>query len=333
MWAPTYRYDYLCHHGILGMKWGDRNGPPYPLGAEDHSSSEKKAGWRASLTNEQKENLKTVAKITAGVVLGATVVGGTIYLAKTGKLDDVISTGKQLVGKMNTKQTLEAFGGSGNFELPVQNKTAKALFGEIKAKANYTIQDDINVVNSVNGQHNCGPVSISLLSRYNHNINMVAKNADDVLDWDGIKKIYPGMETHPAIGPDAPDIIKLKDVSNYIGGKLKEGQNGMIGLKAKNSAITESHFVTIFKENGTLVYRDAQFSLKGPQGQVIRGLEYTADGKVSIGGKRIADKKMIKRLMDKLDNDYNFDVTQFARLDNVNLTDNKDILLEHFKKA
>lgn len=39
----------LYHHGILGQKWGDRNGPPYPLGSGEHSKSEVKAGWRASL--------------------------------------------------------------------------------------------------------------------------------------------------------------------------------------------------------------------------------------------------------------------------------------------
>lgn len=39
----------LYHHGIFGQKWGKKNGPPYPLDGPDHSSSEKKAGWRKSL--------------------------------------------------------------------------------------------------------------------------------------------------------------------------------------------------------------------------------------------------------------------------------------------
>lgn len=39
----------IQHHGILGQRWGKRNGPPYPLSSGRHSSSEKKAGWRKSL--------------------------------------------------------------------------------------------------------------------------------------------------------------------------------------------------------------------------------------------------------------------------------------------
>lgn len=50
--------DYLAHHGIVGMKWGHQNGPPYPLGADDHSASEKKAGWRRSLSSTGRGDLK-----------------------------------------------------------------------------------------------------------------------------------------------------------------------------------------------------------------------------------------------------------------------------------
>ncbi len=82
------------HHGILGQKWGKRNGPPYPLGTSDHSASEKKAGWKKSLgrtsaidnysskqyNDRQLSNGKSaVKKILTGVgavAIGAAVIAG-----------------------------------------------------------------------------------------------------------------------------------------------------------------------------------------------------------------------------------------------------------------
>lgn len=49
--------NYLEHHGVLGQKWHKRNGPPYPLGASDHSKSEQNAGWRKSLGTGRNEDL------------------------------------------------------------------------------------------------------------------------------------------------------------------------------------------------------------------------------------------------------------------------------------
>jgi len=36
-----YNDNYLAHHGILGQKWGKRNGPPYPLKSGAHTNAEK----------------------------------------------------------------------------------------------------------------------------------------------------------------------------------------------------------------------------------------------------------------------------------------------------
>lgn len=50
---------YIAHHGILGQKWGRKNGPPYPLDATDHSAAEKKAGtkgWTKEAKSENKQS-------------------------------------------------------------------------------------------------------------------------------------------------------------------------------------------------------------------------------------------------------------------------------------
>ena len=54
IYNPYVREElYLMHHGILGQRWGKKNGPPYPLSAGAHSASEKKAGWRESLAENR----------------------------------------------------------------------------------------------------------------------------------------------------------------------------------------------------------------------------------------------------------------------------------------
>lgn len=51
----------LYHHGIKGQKWGDKNGPPYPLSASSHSLSEKKEGTKG-WTKKAKAEHKSYGK-------------------------------------------------------------------------------------------------------------------------------------------------------------------------------------------------------------------------------------------------------------------------------
>lgn len=85
-----FESNYLMHHGILGQKWGKKNGPPYPLDSSQKSASEK---TMESKTEKHKKNAEKYAKNAIGVAGTAAVLGAVGLAANKG----LIKIGNQYV--------------------------------------------------------------------------------------------------------------------------------------------------------------------------------------------------------------------------------------------
>lgn len=57
----TYE-EYLRHSGILGMRWGHRNGPPYPLSRRNMSAAERRANPVSGESSEESVKVKKPEK-------------------------------------------------------------------------------------------------------------------------------------------------------------------------------------------------------------------------------------------------------------------------------
>ena len=66
-WAvtrTTCSNDSLSHHGIAGQKWGEQNGPPYPLDYNDHSSLEKRGKYQFHIDKDKPRKDKPLKNMT-----------------------------------------------------------------------------------------------------------------------------------------------------------------------------------------------------------------------------------------------------------------------------
>ena len=130
------KYSYLYHHGIKGQRWGVRNGPPYPLGANQKSTREKK---QTIVSNVDAGKRFVSSKMTGDIVtmnFAVQTALATAYLATIG-----ITVA---ISKHNEKKLRKQY--SEEFDERYENRTVKKLDDLPKLSNKMTASESVKAI-------------------------------------------------------------------------------------------------------------------------------------------------------------------------------------------
>lgn len=310
----------LYHHGILGMEWGKRNGPPYPLSAGDHSAKEKRADYKKSIkgngTSKSKSSSSSGSESTGtkkkgltetqkrALAVGATIAAecliayGGYKIATNPKLRGRIYKGVLAVDKMRSKTK---FSGIKN-DIPVVDRT---------------FSKQISKVGSANTfNHDCVPGSMALLASVNEGKALKAKDLKHGLDWGDVKKVYEGAKEQRVMPIDTPG-----ELGNYIAKKFGDDGNGLVGLRSPSDW---NHMIAAEVKGDSVIFHDQQFSFGG-----LKGVSFSSDGKsLVVGGKEMND--VAGAFLERYFSKYDMDQTDICKIDHLKVTDDMSVINEYF---
>lgn len=244
----------LYHHGILGQKWGHRNGPPYPLDAKRHSASEKKAGWRKSLNKDLPESSQKKFKLTdkqkKALIIGSTaaaaallVIGG-VYLHRSGALNNLIIKGKDFTG------------------LQYDQESDGYIDSSLTSKNLSTIHKIVSKMNPTNNRHNCNSCFAAIeANRRGIPVNSIDRGKHGIKTKE-LMKAFKGYNPKWSKSIGVDDEEKAKYIMNYILSNAKEGDRGSLGFTVKTKGIAKilsmNHNMHWEILNGNIILSDGQ---------------------------------------------------------------------------
>lgn len=234
--------DYLAHHGIRGMKWGKRNGPPYPLDYDAHSKAEKRlmdANKKTVASSGTVDRLKYKAT-QALVKMGLKKVDASMQSFGEHPFLDFVNDVKQEENIANGKNVLDAltrrvqagYDQAGNVHMYSYDGKYEPSVSPMKVDRHFDDigSNDMAILNKGNGTNNCVACALAgelAVQGYKGITSGVSKfgNSDYI-----VEDMFPGskIERISNIGSDMDSWVK-----NKYG-------NGSSGYFAGSYSVTDS---------------------------------------------------------------------------------------------
>lgn len=228
--------ERLKHHGIKNMKWGDRNGPPYPLSRSAMSSAERKA-------NPAKE--QSYGDPYLAVAMAIQLLPVAVMAAASG-IDVSISKSREKKFKKERENA------------PVDKKTGLKLKNQ-----ELTLKEDIKRVNpgfpyAEGTTNNCVLCSTALELR-RRGFDVAAKQTDEGFTKEQWSKMFPGAKVKNISSKDSFGITSYEKMVKNAKEEICKQPNGARGTLLVTWKNTYSgHSVGYEVENGKLKIIDAQ---------------------------------------------------------------------------